>query len=398
MTHVIKQAIKGAVLPCSMFEEMGFAYVGPVDGHDVAQLTQVLRYAKELACPVLVHVKTVKGKGYRPAELEPDQFHGVGPFDVATGKPLRPSGANFSQVFGETLCQIAGEDKRVCAITAAMQSGTGLDGFAAAYPERFFDVGIAEGHAAAMAGGLAKQRMIPVFAVYSTFLQRAYDMLIHDIALQNLHVVLAVDRAGLVGEDGETHQGIFDVGYLSTVPGMTVLCPASFAELREMLRHAVLTVRGSVAVRYPRGGEGDYRAMSGVEGTAVLRGGSDLTLIAYGTMVNEVLAAAELLEEQGVSARVLKLNSIRPLDMGPILGAAAETGRILVAEECTASGCVGERIAAALLERGSAPAAFALVNLGDRFVPQGTVPQLRRLCGIDGQSICRCALEVMHHE
>ena len=398
VTHVIKQAIKGAVLPCSMFEEMGFAYVGPVDGHDVAQLTQVLRYAKELACPVLVHVKTVKGKGYRPAELEPDQFHGVGPFDVATGKPLRPSGANFSQVFGETLCQIAGEDKRVCAITAAMQSGTGLDGFAAAYPERFFDVGIAEGHAAAMAGGLAKQRMIPVFAVYSTFLQRAYDMLIHDIALQNLHVVLAVDRAGLVGEDGETHQGIFDVGYLSTVPGMTVLCPASFAELREMLRHAVLTVRGSVAVRYPRGGEGDYRAMSGVEGTAVLRGGSDLTLIAYGTMVNEVLAAAELLEEQGVSARVLKLNSIRPLDMGPILGAAAETGRILVAEECTASGCVGERIAAALLERGSAPAAFALVNLGDRFVPQGTVPQLRRLCGIDGQSICRCALEVMHHE
>ena len=398
VAHVIKQAIKGAVLPCSMFEEMGFAYVGPVDGHDVAQLTQVLRYAKELACPVLVHVKTVKGKGYRPAELEPDQFHGVGPFDVATGKPLRPSGANFSQVFGETLCQIAGEDKRVCAITAAMQSGTGLDGFAAAYPERFFDVGIAEGHAAAMAGGLAKQRMIPVFAVYSTFLQRAYDMLIHDIALQNLHVVLAVDRAGLVGEDGETHQGIFDVGYLSTVPGMTVLCPASFAELREMLRHAVLTVRGSVAVRYPRGGEGDYRAMSGVEGTAVLRGGSDLTLIAYGTMVNEVLAAAELLEEQGVSARVLKLNSIRPLDMGPILGAAAETGRILVAEECTASGCVGERIAAALLERGSAPAAFALVNLGDRFVPQGTVPQLRRLCGIDGQSICRCALEVMHHE
>ena len=398
VTHVIKQAIKGAVLPCSMFEEMGFAYVGPVDGHDVAQLTQVLRYAKELACPVLVHVKTVKGKGYRPAELEPDQFHGVGPFDVATGKPLRPSGANFSQVFGETLCQIAGEDKRVCAITAAMQSGTGLDGFAAAYPERFFDVGIAEGHAAAMAGGLAKQRMIPVFAVYSTFLQRAYDMLIHDIALQNLHVVLAVDRAGLVGEDGETHQGIFDVGYLSTVPGMTVLCPASFAELREMLRHAVLTVRGSVAVRYPRGGEGDYRAMSGVEGTAVLRGGSDLTLIAYGTMVNEVLAAAELLEEQGVSARVLKLNSIRPLDMGPILGAAAETGRILVAEECTASGCVGERIAAALLERGSAPAAFALVNLGDRFVPQGTVPQLRRLCGIDGQYICRCALDVMHHE
>ena len=398
VTHVVKQAIKGAVLPCSMFEEMGFAYVGPVDGHDVAQLTQVLRYAKELACPVLVHVKTMKGKGYRPAELEPDQFHGVGPFDAATGKPLRPSGANFSQVFGETLCQIAGEDKRVCAITAAMQSGTGLDGFAAAYPERFFDVGIAEGHAAAMAGGLAKQQMIPVFAVYSTFLQRAYDMLIHDIALQNLHVVLAVDRAGLVGEDGETHQGIFDVGYLATVPGLTVLCPASFAELRAMLRHAVLTVRGSVAVRYPRGGEGAYRAMSGVEGTAVLRGGSDLTLIAYGTMINEVLAAAELLEEQGVSARVLKLHSIRPLDMGPIVQAAAETGRILVAEECAASGCVGERIAAALLERGSAPRAFALVNLGDRFVPQGTVPQLRKLCGIDGQSICRRALEVMHHE
>ena len=395
ITHVIKQAVKDAVLPCSMFEDMGFAYVGPVDGHDVAQLTHVMQYAKDLNCPVLVHVKTKKGKGYGPAELEPDRFHGIGPFDPETGENLKKSGTDFSAVFGETLCALAKKDTRICAITAAMQSGTGLDGFALQYPERFFDVGIAEGHAAAMAGGLAKQRMIPVFAVYSTFLQRSYDMLLHDVALQGLHVVLAVDRAGLVGNDGETHQGIFDVAYLSSVPGMDILSPANFAELRAMLEYAVCRLRGPVAVRYPRGGEGAYREMSGVEGSVTLRPGTDITLIAYGTMVNEVLAAADLLAEQNVSARVVKLNSIRPLDMEPVLQAARETGRLLTAEECVSSGCVGQRIAGELLERGVSLRSYTMVNLGDRFIQHGTVPQLRQLCGIDGKAICRKALEVL---
>ena len=395
ITHVLKQAVKDAVLPCSMFEDMGFAYVGPVDGHDVAQLTRVMQYAKDLNCPVLVHVKTKKGKGYGPAELEPDRFHGIGPFDPETGESLKGSGTDFSAVFGETLCALSKKDARICALTAAMQSGTGLDGFALQYPERFFDVGIAEGHAAAMAGGLAKQRMIPVFAVYSTLLQRSYDMLLHDVALQGLHVVLAVDRAGLVGSDGETHQGIFDVAYLSSVPGLDILCPASFAELLAMLQHAVCKLRGPVAVRYPRGGEGAYREMSGVEGSVTLRSGTDITLIAYGTMVNEVLAAADLLAERNVSARVVKLNSIKPLDMEPVLQAARETGRLLTAEECVSSGCVGQRIAGELLERGVPLRSYTMVNLGDRFVQHGTVPQLRQLCGIDGKSICRKALEVL---
>jgi 1-deoxy-D-xylulose-5-phosphate synthase len=395
VTHVVKQAVKDAILQCSMFEEMGFAYVGPVDGHDVKELTHVLRYAKDLACPVLVHVKTTKGKGYPPAEDEPDRFHGVGPFDLETGKSLKSGGKNFSAVFGETMCALAERDERICGITAAMQSGTGLTQFAQRYPNRFFDVGIAEGHAVTMAGGMAKQRTIPVFAVYSTFLQRSYDMLLHDVALQNLHVVFAVDRAGLVGDDGETHHGVFDVAFLSTIPGMTILCPSSFDELRLMLEHAVLKVRGPVAVRYPRGGEGSYTEMSQAEGTCVLRDGSDVTIITYGTMVNEAITAAELLAEQGVSARLLKLNSIRPLDMEPILQAARQTRALLVAEECVSAGCVGQQIACRLLESHSASAALSLVNLGDQFVTHGTVPQLRQLCGIDGRAIFQKAMEVL---
>ena len=262
VTHKIKTAVKESLLPCSMFEDMGFTYLGPVDGHDVKGLTRLLSYAKDLQGPVLLHVRTVKGKGYPPAERNPDKFHGVGRFCVETGELVQPAGEDFSQVFGETLCRLAEEDPAVCAVTAAMQGGTKLDGFARRFPERFFDVGIAEGHAAAMAAGMAKQGMKPVFAVYSTFLQRAYDALIHDVALQGLHVVLAVDRAGLAGEDGETHQGVFDAAFLDTVPGMTVLCPSSFQELRSMLRRAVLELTGPVAIRYPKGGEGSFRGAS----------------------------------------------------------------------------------------------------------------------------------------
>ena len=241
VSHDIKTALKKTLLPgSSMFESMGFTYMGPVDGHDVEVLTQSLQWAREQRCPVLLHVRTVKGKGYLPAEREPAAYHGVSPFDPATGKLLHPSEVDFSHVFGEELTKLAGEDTRVCAITAAMQEGTGLTAFSQEYPQRLFDVGIAEGHAVSMAGGMAKQGLIPVFAVYSSFLQRGYDMLIQDVALDDLHVVLAVDRAGLVGADGETHHGCFDALYLSQIPHMTVLCPASFAELRYMLRRAVL--------------------------------------------------------------------------------------------------------------------------------------------------------------
>lgn len=394
VTHKLKQMIRETLLPCSMFDDMGFTYLGPVDGHDVGGLTRLLRYAKELETPVLLHVRTVKGKGYTPAEENPDQFHGVGRFCVETGALLSNGGNSFSSVFGETLCQLGEESEQVCAVTAAMRSGTGMELFAQRFPERFFDVGIAEGHAAAMSAGMAKQGMTPVFAVYSTFLQRAYDMLIHDIAIQKLHVVLAVDRAGLVGEDGETHHGVFDAAFLNTVPGMTVFSPSSYAEMRTMLRAAVLDRKGPVALRYPRGGEGAYCGDAGAAGTTILRKGTDITLVGYGILINQLLEAADLLNAKGISADVVKLNSITPIDFEPIFLSLRRTGRFLMAEDVMAAGCVGQRISTALLQEGVGIKGLALCNFGNDFITHGSLSELYRLCGLDGESLYKKALEV----
>ena len=394
VTHKIKTAVKETLLPCSLFEDMGFTYLGPVDGHNVKGLTRLLTYAKSLHGPVLLHVRTVKGKGYGPAERNPDKFHGVGTFCVETGEPLGAGKTSFSQVFGQTLCQLAEQDGRICAITAAMQPGTGLDGFFERFPDRAFDVGIAEGHATAMAAGMAKEGMLPVFAVYSSFFQRAYDMLIHDVALQNLHVVFCVDRAGLVGEDGETHHGVFDPAFLDTVPGMTVLCPASFEELRQALPYALFHCTGPVAIRYPRGGEGSWREAAPPGADVVVRPGRDLTLVTYGTLVNQVLEAANRLAADGLQAEVVKLGRITPLDAGAVETSVKKTGRLLVAEECAAPGCVGQRLAARLGMGGISVKAFHLQNIGGQFVTHGTPDQLRRLCGLDGESLYQKALEV----
>ena len=397
VTHKVKTAIKETLLPCSLFEDMGFTYLGPVDGHDVKRLTQLLSYARELKGPVLLHVRTVKGKGYTPAERNPDLFHGVGRFCVETGEPVHPTAPNFSAVFGQALCELAEKDPKICAVTAAMQWGTGLNGFAQRFPERFFDVGIAEGHAAAMAAGMAKQGMTPVFAVYSTFLQRSYDMLLHDVALQGLHVVLAVDRAGLVGEDGETHHGLFDPAFLDTIPGMTVLCPASFAELRDMLEYAVYEVKGPVAIRYPRGGEGAYQDGAPRHPAVLLREGTDLTLVGCGTLVNELLDCADRLAADGIRAEVVKLNTITPLPLELVARSVKKTGRLLVAEESAEMGGIGQRIAAGLLTVGVPVQGLALASTGRGFVTHGTIPQLRRLCGLDGESLYHRAREVCGH-
>ena len=397
VTHKVKTAIKETLLPCSLFEDMGFTYLGPVDGHDVKRLTQLLSYARELKGPVLLHVRTVKGKGYTPAERNPDLFHGVGRFCVETGEPVHPTAPNFSAVFGQALCELAEKDPKICAITAAMQGGTGLNGFAQRFPERFFDVGIAEGHAAAMAAGMAKQGMTPVFAVYSTFLQRSYDMLLHDVALQGFHVVLAVDRAGLVGEDGETHHGLFDPAFLDTIPGMTVLCPASFAELRDMLEYAVYEVKGPVAIRYPRGGEGAYQDGAPRHPAVLLREGTDLTLVGCGTLVNELLDCADRLAADGIRAEVVKLNTITPLPLELVARSVKKTGRLLVAEESAEMGGIGQRIAAGLLAAGVPVQGLALASTGRGFVTHGTIPQLRRLCGLDGESLYHRAREVCGH-
>ncbi len=394
VTHRVKQALKQFLLPCSMFEDMGFRYLGPVDGHNLPFLTRLLRYAREIDEPVLLHVKTVKGKGFLPAEENPDAFHGVPPFDPLTGKLKREPGENFSAVFGRTLTRLADRDRRVCAITAAMTGGTGLEKFAGKFPDRFFDVGIAEGCAASMAAGMAKQGAIPVFAVYSTFLQRSYDMLIHDMAIDNLHVVLGVDRAGLVGDDGETHHGLFDAAFLDTVPNMTVLAPASFAELEVMLERALFRIKGPVAVRYPRGGEGGYTGTGGDAPSVILRWGGDITLAGYGTEINCVLEAADLLEQRGIRAEVVKLNQITPLIPDMVELSVRKTGVLLVAEEQAARGGVGQRLAARLEEAGL-PARVALVNCGEGFIPHGTVGLLKQDLSLDGAGIFKKALEVL---
>ena len=394
VTHRLKQALKKTLLPCSMFEDMGFSYLGPVDGHNLPQLTKILRYARELDEPVLLHVKTVKGKGFLPAEENPDAFHGVSPFDPLTGKPKREAGENFSAVFGRTLTRLAEQDKRVCAITAAMTGGTGLEQFARKFPGRFFDVGIAEGCAASMAAGMAKQGAIPVFAVYSTFLQRSYDMLLHDVALDNLHVVFCVDRAGLVGDDGETHHGLFDAAYLDTVPNMTVLAPSSFAELEVMLERALFQIDGPVAVRYPRGGEGRYPGTGGEGAAAVLRPGNEITLVGYGTQINDILQAADLLAEQGVQAEVVKLNQLTPLVPDLVEKSVRRTGVLLAAEEQGARGSVGQRLAARL-EVDGISARTVLVNCGEGFVPHGGAALLKRDLSLDGPGLAKKALEVL---
>ena len=383
----VKKVVKGALLPSSMFEDMGFSYLGPVDGHDLSELTRILHWAKEMEGPVIVHVRTKKGKGFAPAEKKPHRYHGVSPFDPQTGQPLKEPETDFSEVFGQTLTELADQDKRICAVTAAMQPGTGLDGFASAHPDRCFDVGIAEGHAVAMCGGMAKQGAVPVFAVYSTFLQRGYDMLIHDVALCRLHAVFGVDRAGLVGADGETHQGVFDLAFLSTVPGMTVLAPASFAELRTMLRWAVEECHGPVSVRYHRGGENGYSADCGRTPASVLREGADLTIVTHGILTGSVLKAAKLLEESGVSAEVIKLNRVHPVDPMPVIESVRKTGRLLVAEEVIRQGCAGMVLTAALMERGVPVKKCTLLNCGDHFIPHGSVEQLRKLLGLTPEQI-----------
>ena len=392
----VKQLLKKTLLPGSIFfEDMGFRYIGPVDGHDLEQLTATLQWAKEQKAPVLLHINTVKGKGYAHAEENPGQYHGVSPFDVESGKPKKSGGETYSDVFGAALCDLARTNDRVCAITAAMVDGTGLSGFAKEFPQRFFDVGIAEGHAVAMAAGMAKQGGVPVFAVYSSFLQRGFDMLLHDVALSGLHVVLAVDRAGLVGADGETHHGCFDVGYLAQIPGMTVLCPANFGELREMLRRAVEDYDGPVAVRFPRGGEGNYRETCGDEAFTVLREGADCTIVTYGPLVDQALEAAELLKEKGICVGVVKMNRIAPIAVDEVKAVLEGAERLLVLEDCVKNGSVGQRLAAALLECGAAPKKLILKNCGDEFVQQGSVAQLYHALGLDAEGVARSIEEAL---
>ena len=389
--HAIKEWVKSHLIPDDVFSEMGFYHLGPVDGHDVRMLENVIRWARDMHAPVLIHVLTKKGKGCPYAESDPERYHGVGPFDPLTGA-LTPEGESFSSRFGDALCRFAETDEKLTAITAAMSGGTGLEGFAARFPTRFFDIGIAEEHATAMAAGMAKQGLLPVFAVYSSFLQRSFDMLIHDISLQQLHAVFAVDRAGLVGRDGETHQGSFDVSYLSAVPGMTIYSPASFAELDSMLALALYSCVGPVAIRYPRGGEGRYRDCRS-EAESILLEGGDVTIVSYGVMINEAIEAAERLKAEGVSAELIKLGRIRPNSFSTVQASVQKTRRLIVVEDVCDFGCVGGQILASLAG-GTGEISVRLLNLGDGIVTHGSVDELRRVCGIDAEAVVKNAKEL----
>ena len=392
----VKNRLKGLLLPSTIFENMGLSYLGPVDGHDLPGLISLLRTARDLQEPVLVHVVTKKGCGYSFAEEDPAKFHGIGKFDPDTGKKLGAKVRTFSDSFGDVMVELAGQDNRVCAITAAMPGGTGLLSFMKKYPNRLFDVGIAEEHAVSMAGGLAKQGMVPVVAIYSTFLQRGFDQILQDAALLRLHVVFALDRAGLVGDDGPTHHGVFDVGYLRQVPGMTVLCPVSFAEQQDMLRWAVKEHMGPVAVRYPRGGEGAYTGSDwkGLEGPLVKthRSGKDVTFITYGKLLDNAMAAAGILADQGIEATVLRLLTVSHLSGEAILKEAS--GPVVVLEEVCGRSGIKEALAWEIHKACPDRRVWG-IDLGADFVTHGSLNELYQLCGLDEKSIADYTKEVL---
>lgn len=386
-----KNSLKQLLIPGMIFENMGVTYLGPVDGHNLSALMRVLNAAKKVKGPVVVHVNTKKGKGYRPAEHDPARFHGTGPFRLEDGMPVKPkTKVDYTNVFSTVLCNIAKKDPRIVAITAAMADGTGLLPFSKQFPDRFFDVGIAEGHAVTFAAGLASAGMKPVFAVYSSFLQRGIDELITDVCLQKLPVVLAIDRAGLVGADGETHQGIFDLSYLSAMPGMTVMSPKNAWELADMLRFAVQYEDGPIAIRYPRGtayeGFREHRAPIEYGRSELLKEGKEIVLIAEGTMLKEAEKARDILAEDGYDPALLNVRFIKPLDREMISRLTKDTKLFVTMEDNIRQGGLGDAVLHCLDQIGCALPVLK-IGIEDRFVPHGSVDELHQRLGMDAESI-----------
>ncbi len=391
-----ENSLKGFLTPGALFEALGFDYIGPIDGHDLPALLEVFNNAQEFDGPLLIHVMTTKGKGYHPAESMPDKFHGVGAFDLSTGKaPAKSATVSYTEVFGRTLVELAKEDPRVVAITAAMPDGTGLNYFAEALPERFFDVGIAEQHGVCFAAGLAADGFRPVAAIYSSFMQRAYDQVFHDVCLQNLPVVIAMDRGGLVGDDGPTHHGVFDLSFMRHLPGLTFMAPKDENELRHMLKTA-LCLNKPVALRYPRGAgygvELDQELHELPIGKGeLLRTGKDLTIVAIGSSVMPALTAAEQLATQGIDAGVINARFIKPLDADLILTQARATGKVLTVEENVLQGGFGSAVLELLQDNGQSNVKVKRLGIPDQYIEQGTQAQLRKDVGIDSDGIAAAA-------
>lgn len=388
-----KTAVKNLIYESTIFEKMGFRYMGPIDGHDIGMMCEALETAKSLGSPVLLHVNTVKGKGYNYAEKDPSHFHGISDFDIDTGEP-HSSGDTFCNEFGKLMCKMAEKDKRITLITAAMSLGTGLTEFSEKYSERFFDVGIAEEHAVTFASGLAKGGMLPVFAVYSTFLQRCYDEIIHDGALQDQKLVLAIDRAGFVGDDGETHNGLYDVAFLQSIPRVTVYSPATYDEMKVDFGNAFYRDSDVVAVRYPRGGEPeipeDYTPSFG---TYDLYGHAfaDTVIVTYGRLFFEAAKAVKELLRHNIKAKVLKLNRIKPVDPEAIKE-VIDAKHIFFYEEGVRSGGIGEKFAAELLQHGY-KGSYDITAVEDCFVKQAKVPELIKQYGFDSESMVNKIVE-----
>ena len=387
-----ENSLKAFLTPGSLFEALGFDYLGPLDGHDLIHLVEVFTNINKLDGPLLVHVITTKGKGYKPAEDTPHKYHGVGAFDIATGKGAPKAAAkSYTDVFGETIVQMAEQDPKIVAITAAMPDGTGLNTFAERFPKRFFDVGIAEQHAMTFAAGLSADGFRPVTAIYSTFVQRAYDQVFHDICLQNLPVTIAMDRAGLVGDDGPTHHGVFDLSFLRHLPGITLMAPKDENELRHMLNTAVYS-GVPMALRYPRGAgygvemDAELKTLAIGQGELLIEG-NDLCIIAIGSSVYPALQAAGFLKQKGICAGVINARFVKPLDADLIMSAARTTGRIVTVEENALQGGFGSAVLELLFDNSLQDVKVKRIGIPDHYIEQGSQAQLRKYLGIDAEGI-----------
>lgn len=391
-----KNALRHALLPNSvMFEQFGFTYLGPIDGHNIQDLTKILERAKSVRKPVLIHVITTKGKGYKPAEEKPDVFHGIGKFDPESGKITRSSSMSYSKKFSDTLVDIARKNEKIVAITAAMPKGTGLYEFSKEFPNRFFDVGIAEEHAVSFASGLAVQGYVPVFAVYSTFLQRAYDEILHDVALQKAHVILAIDRAGIVGADGETHHGIYDLSYLSHIPNMTIMAPKDATEFASMINFAV-NYNAPIAIRYPRDGYIEKLCEKQDEiklGTAeTLLEGNDITIVALGKTVMTAMKVAEIFKNRNISAEVINARFLKPLDSSAIINSLKKTHRIITIEDNVITGGLASAVESIIIDEKNVKFK-KFFAYPDEFIKHGTTSEIEDEFGLTPEKITKQILK-----
>ena len=390
LTSRIKNSIKQIFISKMYFEDIGYTYLGPVDGNDIEAVEEILEQSKKCKGPVLVHVVTKKGKGYKPAEKNPSKFHGTAPFDKKTGEVLKAKSKDYSKVFGEKLVEIAKNDNRIVAITAAMADGTGLSEFKKKYPKRFFDVGIAEQHAIGMAAGMAKSGLIPVVPIYSSFYQRAYDQVIHDVCMQNLHVIMCADRAGIVGNDGETHQGLLDMASFSIVPNMTIMAPKDFKEFEQMINFAV-NFNGPILIRYPRGGEGKVKFKCNEKivlgESELLKEGSDVTIIAIGKMFEKAVEVADEFSKIGVDAEIINARFLKPFDENKIIESIEKTKNVITIEDGFIKGGLATTVNELIAKNGIIDVNIKNCGYDDEFVKQGSVQELEQINGLDCNSI-----------